>query len=132
MRHTGLLTQPAREFFVGTRAARGDLPIVRHTALAGQRLVVHREAEGEVALRRKRGAADWSWRVVVKIPTAAGTNSSVNATCAPMMNDQMPPNFIVPPVPVIPCSPRWTDAPVAFNAGSRPIRAAATSASSSA
>ena len=68
----------------------------------------------------------------MKIPTAAGTNSSVHATCAPMMNDQMPPNPIVPPVLVIPCSPRWTDTPVAFSAGSRPISAAATSASSSA
>jgi len=66
------------------------------------------------------------------MPTAAGTNSSVHATCAPTMNDQMPPNFIVPPVLVIPCSPRWMDAPVAFRAGSRPMSAAATSASSSA
>ena len=49
-----------------------------------------------------------------------------------MMNDQMPPNFIVPPVLVIPCSPCWTDVPVALSAGSRPISAAATSASSSA
>ena len=52
--HTRLLTQPARELFVCTRATRADLPIVRHTALAGQRLVVHPEAEGEVTLRRKR------------------------------------------------------------------------------
>ena len=54
VRHTRLLTQPARELFVGTRATRADLPGVRHTALAGQRLVVHLEAEGEVTLRRKR------------------------------------------------------------------------------
>ena len=52
--HTGLLTQPARERFVGAGAARADLPVVRHAALAGQRLVVHPEAEGEVTLRRKR------------------------------------------------------------------------------
>ena len=39
------------------------------------------------------------------MPTAAGTNSSVKATWAPMMNDQMPPNFIAPPAIVVPCSP---------------------------
>ena len=41
VRHTRLLTQPARELFVCTRATRADLPIVRHTVLAGQRFVVH-------------------------------------------------------------------------------------------
>ena len=54
VRHTRLLTQPARELFVCTRATRADLRVVRHTALAGQRLGVHPEAEGEVTLRRKR------------------------------------------------------------------------------
>ena len=44
----------------------------------------------------------------------------------------MPPNFIVPPVLVILAVPRWTDAPVAFSAGSMLIIAVATSASSSA
>ena len=29
----------------------------------------------------------------------------MHATCAPTMNDQTPPNPIVPPVLVIPCSP---------------------------
>ena len=52
MRHTRLFTQAARELFVCTRATRADLGIV--TTLAGQRLVVHPEAEGEVTLRRKR------------------------------------------------------------------------------
>ena len=56
-RHVGdtrLLTQPARELFVNPRATHANMPIVRHTALAGQRLVIHPEAEGEVTLRRKR------------------------------------------------------------------------------
>ena len=52
--HTRLLTQPARELFVCPRAPRANLPIVRHTALASRRLVVHPEAEREVTLRRKR------------------------------------------------------------------------------
>ncbi|HMD36523.1 MAG TPA: hypothetical protein VKH42_16235 [Vicinamibacterales bacterium] len=68
----------------------------------------------------------------MKIPTAAGTNSSVQATCAPTMNDQMPPNAIVPPVLVISCSPTRIETRVAFSAGSRLIIAVATSASSSA
>src|SRR5204862_4621076 len=51
---TRLLMQASRELFVCTRAARADLPLVRHTALAGHRLVVHPQAEGEVTLRRKR------------------------------------------------------------------------------
>jgi hypothetical protein len=54
VRHTRLLTQPAREPFVCTRATRADLRVVRDTVLAGQRLGVHPEAEGEVTLRRKR------------------------------------------------------------------------------
>jgi hypothetical protein len=40
------------------------------------------------------------------ILAAAGTNTSVHSTCAPMTNDQMAPNSIVPPVlpfGTIPC-----------------------------
>ena len=70
-----------------------------------------------------------SFMALLAIPTAAGRNSSANDTCAPMMNDHTPPNLIVPPVPVITCSPRWMDAPVAFSAGSKPIMGAAMRAS---
>ena len=51
------------------------------------------------------------------MPTAAGTNSSVKATWAPMMNDQMPPNFIVPPAIVVPCSPCWSGCPRGLQCG---------------
>ena len=70
--------------------------------------------------------------MLVKIPTAAGTNNNVHATCVPMMNDQMPPNFSVPPPLVMPWRPRLMELPVAFSAGSSPIITAATRASSSA
>jgi hypothetical protein len=54
LHHTGLLTQPACECFVCQRAPRADLPVVGRTALAGQRLGVHPETEGEITLRRER------------------------------------------------------------------------------
>ena len=46
--------QPAREFFVCPCATRADLPIIRHTLVAGHRFVIHAETEGQVTLGRKR------------------------------------------------------------------------------
>ncbi len=82
--HGRLLTQPAREFFVGERAAGGDLPIVRHTALSGQRFVIHAETEGQVMLRRRLIAKSWStlgstreaavssvWRRTIRPPSSS-------------------------------------------------------------
>ena len=73
--------------FVCQRATRADLRVVRHTALAGQRLGVHRETEGEVTLRRKRCPL----RPVLNgggVDATRGNEEQRARHCAPTMNDR--------------------------------------------